>query len=300
MSAEDIDFLNSEIHRLLRETYDRLARESRVVGDDDSTRIWRSLHRDCVSNDRGPRRSDQTIDSVTALERVHFDTRGEITNASLLDLSSPYAMWSFAVRNQTSICDAFIELAANARAPAARQRALSYARLAMDRAADYRVLRRAAYHTDLSDHRQTAFVSPNRVQTVRDLEHIALALERWCAALLRARSDLLHGLDKALQLTEAAVAELEDRIGADPPRKQLESGLDRLGKRTAKFFFDHRSSARAYLEVHSECERIFDYYNTLFETASDEALLNSAQAMSHVAISRLRSLRNAATYFDAN
>lgn len=292
--AEKIDLFNTELHRLLRDAYDRLAQESHIVGDDDKTRIWQALRNDCGLDDHAPHKPDQSLGIVATLEHLHFDALNELANARHATLSSPYAMWNFAVRNQTSVRDAFIGLAAYARTPAARDRALFYARRAMDRAADYRILRRAAYHADQSGYRRAAFLPVNRVQSVRDLEHIALAIERWCASLLKARTDMLQGLEEALQLTEETISKLEVRIADEQPRVQLQGAISRLNERAKNLAPDRHSPAQAFHEIHSECERIFDYYNDLFETADDEALLKSAQAMSRVALSRLSLVRAAA------
>ncbi len=293
LCVQSIDQCAGQLYRLLDEVYERLERESRLVGDDKITRIFRALVDDCAQAVKMARIAKQTPVNIADLKRANFDAWNDISGAQFADFSSPYAIWSGAVRHQLILRDEFIKLAAYAEEAQPKERALSHARQAMDRAAEYRILRRAAYHADRSSGPAKTFLAANRVQSVYDFNHIAAAIERWCLALLKANSSVIEGLEEAIQMTETAIAECNEGANGVPPRSQLMGAISNLGKRASTTAASPVSRRRSVVEVLGECERIFDYYDGLFEKAYDETLLQSAQFMTQVALMRLRSVRRA-------
>ncbi len=202
------------------------------------------------------------------------------------DLLSAYAVWAYAVRNEIVLFDELTNLAGQTQQPEHRERLAEFAGRVLDRAAQWRAERRIAFHAERLSAANARFPAVNRIQEYDDLIHVALETETWMQSCLAAVKDLRTGLREARRITEAEVTRLAGEAGYCVASKRLHRQLKRLAAATA----EDTPAMAAEGRVRAEAERLFDYYDAIFDAATGEDLHAEAQRLSQAALARIRSL----------
>lgn len=292
INRNDVTALHNGWRNMLQQLAGRLAAEQRLMGDIEAANDWKSLADSSAEDGTAPPHDVSKFASQLGLVPADELLWQSIPQLGPAAFSSRYAIWRFAVRCETALANEMINLSAHARSHDARDRALSLARSAFARAADYRVIRRVAYHTNRSKKHAIALPAQNRIQTASDLGHAAGAIEQWLKLLLKAHSKNVDGLERPMAITNELIEHADTLAhGKIPPR--LKNALQRLQQQAVGLEQGAIPAHEAAYLIASEAERIFDYYDALFEAADEPDLFEQAQALSMSALTRLRHLRRA-------
>jgi hypothetical protein len=286
------------VHAVLRkrlyEAYDRLATEADVTGDERKARDWRLLASDCRTQPHDGSLAGMGSPEESDLRWNHPDVWQAISNSQLSSFQTRYAIWAFAVRNEVAVRDELTAVAAFAVDRKEKARALQSARKADKRAAKYRVMRRVAYHSEERRLGTITFPAVNRLQTLDDIGHVAGAIETWLAALLGSHTRLGDDIVEALQITRQANDICIMLTVAQTAHKRLQQGLRRIDAFVRTYEPGDVQPSQARGQIVTECERVFDYYDSLFEASEEPDTLKAAQVLSRLAVARLVALRNIA------
>jgi hypothetical protein len=287
-----------EIHAILRkrlfETYDRLAREADVIGDVRKARDWHLLARDCSTQPKDDGLEGGASPEESELRWNHPDVWQAISHSQLSSFQTRYAIWAFAVRNEVAVRDELTAVAAFAVDRKEKARALRSARKADKRAAKYRVMRRVAYHSEERRRGTITFPAVNRLQTLDDIGHVAGAIETWLTSLLGSHTQLGNDIVEALRITRQANEICIMLTVAETPHKRLQQGLRRIDDFVRTYEPGDVQPSQARGQIVRECERVFDYYDSIFEASDEPDTLQAAQVLSRLAVARLVALRHIA------
>jgi hypothetical protein len=282
----DPDALFAVRSRELADHYEDLAEQMGQMGEWQVEEVLRRLasatrYEPVVTNDAGEPRPE----GLVSPEQLSGTGNGE-HRTDPAELLSPYAVWAFAVRNEMALFDEFADLAGRADQPRIQQQSADLAGLALDRAAQWRAERRAAFHTERLSTTNARFPTINRITEYDDLIHVAVATESWMQSCLRALTKSHPGLDQARQMTEAEIARLTVAAENCVASRRLDRQLKRLAAAASSDAAEMATDGR----VLAEAERLFDYYDAIFDTATGEDLLAEAQRLSRVALARIKSI----------
>ncbi len=260
--------------------YEQLAIEMAKIGEPKLETIYRSLAGDARQRgalDEGSARSAPKPENIDIPEVARLWT--------------PYAVWAFAVSNEIH----FFETLASANVPIDSSRLRSAlaieARACLDRAANYRVQRRLAFHAERISEEIAQFPDIRRIDTVEDFAHVALAIERYFRLLVESHEPAASGLGAVAETGESAIAYLEPVARAADMSNRLRNPLKRLAKVSPSQVGGTVSGDFALAKIALEADRIFDYYDRVFETAQDQQVVEASQHLSTNALDRLRNLR---------
>ena len=287
-----------QIHAILRrrlfETYDRLAREADVIGDVCKARDWHLLARDSRTQPQNDGLEGGGSPGASDLRWNHPHVWQAISHSQLCSFQTRYAIWAFAVRNEVAVRDELAAVAAFAVDRKEKARALRSARKADTRAAKYRVMRRVAYHSEERRLGTITFPAVNRLQTLDDIGHVGGAIETWLAALLGSHTRFGDDIVEALRITRQANEICIMLTVAQTAHKRLQQGLQRIDTFVRSYEPGDVQPSQARGQIVSECERVFDYYDSIFEASEEPDTLQAAQVLSRLAVARLAALRDIA------
>jgi hypothetical protein len=134
----------------------------------------------------------------------------------------------------------------------------------------------------------------NRLQTLDDIGHVAGAIETWLEALLsshtRSGGDIVEALRITRQANEICIMLTVEQTA----HKRLQQGLRRIDSFVRAYEPGDVQPSQARGQIVSECERVFDYYDSIFEASEEPDTLQAAQVLSRLAVARLAALRDIA------
>lgn len=262
----------------LARRYDALAGHMAQIGEWQIEAVLRQLSRDARDWLKVFNGVDEKQDDAPS--PIGMD----VTPAELL---STYAVWAFAVRNEMTLFTDFASLAGDSANAERRFRLKELASLCLDRAAQFRAKRRIAYHAERQKSTSARFPDLGRIQEREDLVHVALQTETWMRRCLSVLPHQDKGWEAVRKLTDAEIERLTIEVGDDPAPRRLQKQLQRLA--ACKVQGDVPATA-AQGRVGAEADRLFDYYDAVFEAAMDDALLAESQALSRTALARIHML----------
>ncbi len=284
--------LMADLDRLARaECYERLRRETENMGELALADIFGGLAQDSFAM-----LPDERRDAGNALlvGKAHTKDLDLLHNATVG--RTAYEAWATAVDIERGAVTKLIALLSRAEDPQIKQTLLERIHQSEDRAADYRVHRRAAYHSEKISAVRAVFPDIRRIQDAGDLALIATAIEKWFLHLLEQISDASTAYHAQLETTRAVVSHLESlTCGREPPRR-LSKWLQSLNDLSEEGVEDHRLTRFQHYKMAGDAERIFDYYDRVFEETENEETQALAQWLSIAAIDRLKALRNQAVH----
>lgn len=283
----------SAVVRALRENlsgrYVRLGREMKKIGEPTLEAIFHALLTDIEEGNAPRARLKPTED-----ENHLVATKDPLANGprELDGLWSPYAIWAFAVRNEIDMFEELTSLNIPIDDAHLQTALATEAQACLSRAATYRVQRRLAFHAERLANEVAQFPDIRRIDTVEDFAHVALAIEQYFMGLLRRHNGSEPGISDVVLTTEKAVSDLESMTqGADVP-KRLQNALKRLTGATSHAPPPAEISNSVIAKIALEADRIFDYYDRVFDTSLDPHVIEAAQRMSANTVDRLRLLRD--------
>jgi len=288
----ELKMLWASRQRRLARLYERLANESTEIGDHRIEKLFRSLAADTaqVRSEAQGRRADSVIEpSSEFVQWSGCDTSEPMVAAT--DFRLPYEVWAFAVQNDEQLFQEFACMACGADDAFLRVESILLAQSALDHAARHRIQRRLAFHAERLNNDAGRFPNINRIGSLDDLSHAALAVERWFCKFVEATSLSKDFKNAIAQSTLDEIARLETVIGTIPPSRRLERQLKRLAESKSRWTRAQREPAQDIIRIAMHAERIFDYYDGIFETSEDETVMAEAQRLSAAAIRRLQAIQ---------
>lgn len=268
--------------------YERLADEMAMIGETKLEAIYRSLAEDAERLSTSEMKTERgTPKRGTAYVPVP-------ANADLPDvagLSTPYTIWAFAVSNEVHL---FEELAAAniSISDSKLQSALALeARACLDRADGYRIQRRLAFHAERLSSEIASFPDIRRIDTIEDFAHVALAIEHYFQSLLSGYDGQPEELASVIETTGEAISYLDPVARSGGASNRLTRPLKRLANATSNQSGNSIRATYGVAKIAIEADRIFDYYDQIFESTLDLEVTRASQYLSAVILERLRTLR---------
>ncbi len=287
-SNEELSSFVMEHRQALADRYERLAYEMAKFGETKLEAIYRSLVDDAV-----PQVAEETKTASGAPSKgaAYVPVPAKANLPDVASLSTPYSIWAFAVSNEVQLFEQLV--AVNISIESCRlQSALAAEALAcLDRAANYRVQRRLAFHAGRLSDEIAQFPDIRRIDTIEDFAHVALAIERYFKRLFENYDGSAGDISHIVEASRSAIKYLEPIAKNADISKRLEKPLTRLARATSSQFGGAATDTRRMMQITLEADRIFDYYDRIFETAQDSQITLAAQHLSASILDRLRMLR---------
>ena len=268
--------------------YEKHASDMAKIGEPDLARVFRALVDDSRADELpqarpGPNAVQTYVPDATALVAAEpVEIEGQW---------SAYSIWAVAVRNETKLFEDLTSLGVPMSALDLRSALAVEARACLDRAARYRVQRRLAFHANRLANETARFPDVRRIDTVGDFAHAALAIECYFLALMRQFNGSGPTLADVVDATERAIAHLEQITQTTEVPKRLQNALRRMQSASRNPKFPVGASGNTATRVALEANRIFDYYDQVFETSQDPQVTDAAQDMAARVIDRLQILK---------
>ncbi len=275
------------MRRRLVELYECLASEMAKIGAQDLEDIFRTLIAE--GDTASPARDIPNADAPASTEGSKID------EPALAAVWNAYAVWAYAVRNEVQLFEDLTSLSIPIDNEDLRNALGVEARASLDRAARYRVRRRLAFHADRLANSVAQFPDIRRIDTFEDFAHVALAVERYFLGLCLRFEDSATELARVIGPTGELVGGLERTVKPTEPPRRLRNALKRLESVSFEPGSDGPVTAGGVAKVAIEADRIFDYYDRVFETSLDLEVSAAAQQFAADAVERLRILKELQT-----
>lgn len=285
------DEFDASVHALMKRLvarYESLASEMAKIGAHDLEDIFRTLIKEGES--ASPARKVARSKPAKANGPVPV-AGGKIDEPELAAVWNAYAVWAYAVRNEVQLFEDLTSLSLPIENEDLRNALGLEARACLDRAARYRVQRRLAFHADRLANSVAQFPDVRRIDSYEDLAHVALAIERYFLALCQRFEDAAIELARVIGATAHLVGELERTVESSEPPRRLRNALKRLEDVSFRKGVQRPVTRGDVAKVAFEADRIFDYYDRVFEASLDLEVTAEAQRLAAAAVERLRILK---------
>jgi len=197
--------------------------------------------------------------------------------------STPYKALAYAAHNTDRAFHMYTHIAAMTEDPQTERYADVLANDALNRSRLLQSRRRRAYHAEHRGPWQKQLDAALSLKTVTEMYAIAASIEHRLVELLTAMGqhyeELLQVAEQSQKTVELCQAKL---AGADesPAAPAPPYSMDNLGEHL------HHDA----LLIFTECERAFNFYDTVMSHAYDEDIMLAAQALSEAALQRLEAI----------
>ncbi len=155
----------------------------------------------------------------------------------------------------------------------------------------FRVQRRAAYHTLKALGQVFEFPRLQRIITISDFRFVARAVEKWLAAFLQQVSTTLPGVGPVARETEQYLINSFRDLDMIAAPKNLRRALSTMEKVADTIQAPEMTRAQLSLMSMGEAKRVFDYYDSIFQSTQDYEIMSEAQSMSILAAERLEKIQ---------
>jgi len=211
--------------------------------------------------------------------------------------STPYRALAFAVNNEENAFRFYTHVAAEAEDEAVRQCAESLAREELGHAALFRAERRRAFHAERSAKLDSNTADHRAIQNETDLLQAAIEIDRHLSVALNRIDSSSPQLSALSRDTLLQIKNHEAALKRITPDRN-----DSTGENIPEFFAVAVSN-KAFPEDISPgptedlqrlriyCDQSFAFYDAVVSTTSDEALMQTAQALTSSALDRLGVLK---------
>ena len=287
-SSDELASFVRKRRQALAGRYEKLAIEMAKFGQPELETIYRSLADDAVQQSLPENQADSGKPTNGA-SYVPVPANTEITDVA--SLSTPYTIWAFAVSNELHLFDELVAANVSLDSSHLQSELAVEARACLDRAAKYRAQRRIAFHAGRLSDEIAQFPDIRRIDTVEDFAHVGLAIEHYFQRLFENYDGSAGDISDIVEATSTAISYLEPVAQNADISKRLENPLKRLARVTSKQVGGIATDVRRMTQIALEADRIFDYYDRVFETAQDPEVTEASQHLSANVVGRLRILR---------
>lgn len=282
-SFQDYEQLYAAACKQLAKGFDQNANYYAAIGRDEISEIFRSLSQTNSKYAQGIK----TVSSTPG-------SNGDILNLGIVTLPnvrSNYEAWAIVVQQESNLFDWLITIAARAKNPVGRRWLLSKCEEIMAMLRMFRVQRRAAYHTLKALGQVFEFPRLQRIITISDFRFVARAVEKWLAAFLQQVSTTLPGVGSVARETEQYLINSFRDLDMIAAPKNLRRALSTMEKAADTLQAPEMTRAQLSLMSLGEAKRVFDYYDSIFQSTQDYEIMSAAQSMSILAAERLEKIQ---------
>jgi hypothetical protein len=272
----------------LAESYEGLAVEMAKFGETKLEAIYRSLVDDAVPHSA---LETQSASGAPANGVSYVPVPAKAGLPDVASLSTPYAIWAFAVSNEVQLFERLVAVNISIDSSLLQSALAAEALACLDRAANYRTQRRLAFHAGRLSDEIAQFPDIRRIDTIEDFAHVALAIEHYFQRLFENYDGSAGDISDIVEASGSAISYLEPMAKNAAISKRLENPLKRLARVTSRMVGGTATDAHRMTQIALEADRIFDYYDRVFETAQDLQITRASQHLSASTLDRLRSLR---------
>jgi rubrerythrin len=198
--------------------------------------------------------------------------------------STPYKALAYAAHNTDRAFNLFTYISANAEDPQTERYARILARDTLNRARLLKSRRRRAYHAEHRGIRQRQLDTALRLKTLSELHTISASIESRLADLLTIMANHYADLTRVAQQSGATMERCRQNLiaaGAPVTPSKARVKTENIG---ADLHQD-------MLMLFAECERAFNFYDTVMAHAYDETIMLEAQHLSESSLARLEAIR---------
>lgn len=199
--------------------------------------------------------------------------------------STPYKALAYAAHNTDRAFHLYTHIAALTEDPQTERYADTLANDALNRSRLLQSRRRRAYHTEHRGPWQKQLDAALNLKTVSQMYAIAASIEQRLVELLTAMG---QHYDELLQIAE------QSRNTVERCQEQLAGGEESPAAPAPPYSMETLGEDLHHdaLLIFTECERAFNFYDTIMSHAYDEDIMLAAQALSEAALQRLEAIRD--------
>jgi rubrerythrin len=198
--------------------------------------------------------------------------------------STPYKALAYAAHNADRAFSLYAYISAHAQDPQTERYANILAGDALNRARLLKSRRRRAYHTEHRDIRQRQLDTALRLKTLSELHTISASIESRLANLLTLMAKHYADLEQVAEQSRETMTRCRQHlVTAGTPAGESKARVEtkNIGKNL------HQD----ILMLFAECERAFNFYDTVMAHAYDEPIMLEAQQLSESSLARLEAIR---------
>jgi len=206
--------------------------------------------------------------------------------------STPYKALAFAVHNEEIAFRFYTHVEANSANEAVRKYAEILAREELGHAALLRAERRLAYHRELKSDKNAPKLDPELIQNQSDLLAAAIHIDRYLESQMQIVTEKKPEIEKLRQETNQQISINEKTLSNQvPPGDEIVRSLEHLKSYDSEINAQLDNPELDVQRLWSCCDRSFAFYDAIVESATDEAVMLTAQNLTSTALDRIGILK---------
>jgi hypothetical protein len=233
---------------------------------------------------------------ATPLDWQDPNVRNEYDVAALDPIrSTPYRVLALVAHNADRAFRFFAHVAAYAEDDSMSEYAEILAQEELQRAAQFRSLRRRAWHAERDRHRNRPKIEPGTVASTADLFNISASLERCVLTSVKSLLETYPALSGVVSYSEAVLKGVEPQArSSEASRTQAAiRDVDSIEVYCKDLSQNDADDAALLQRLYSDCDCCFMYYDALVTRTMNEAVMLQAQQLAASAMARIDMLRDA-------
>jgi len=224
------------------------------------------------------------------------NVRSEYDAAALDPIrSTPYRVLALVAHNADRAFRFFAHVAAYAEDSDLSEYAEILAQEELERVAQFRSLRRRAWHAEQDRHRNRPKLDPGAVDSTADLFNISASLERCVLASVKALLEIYPALSGVVSYSETILkgVERQARSSGESCTQAAIRDVDSIEVYCKDLGQNGADNAALLQRLYCDCDRCFMYYDALVTRTMNEAVMLQAQKLAASAMARIDMLRDA-------
>ena len=207
-------------------------------------------------------------------------------------ISSPYKALAFAVHNEEIAFRFYTHVAANSDNETVSKYAEILAKEELGHAALLRAERRYAYHAERNSKAKEPRLNPQAVHNEADLLAVAIHINRYLAEQMHSIGKKNPEMNLLANKTEQQTNEFEEALKSKMlPGGDITENINQLKQYRANEEKNQYEPDIERQRLWSCCDRSFSFYDSIVESATDEALLLAAQELTSSALEKIDELQ---------
>lgn len=207
-------------------------------------------------------------------------------------ISSPYKALAFAVHNEEIAFRFYTHVAANSDNETVRKYAEILAKEELGHAALLRAERRYAYHAERDSKTKEPRLNPQAIHNEADLLTVAIHINRYLVEQMHSISEKKPEMNLLANKTEQQINKFEEILKTKmKPSNDITENINQLKQYRANEEQNQDEPDIECQRLWSCCDRSFAFYDSIVETATDEALLLTAQELTSSALEKIGELK---------
>ena len=223
-----------------------------------------------------------------------------VYNAEACDpyYSTPYRALAFAIHNEEIAFSFYTHVSADSENEVVRKYAEILAREELGHAALLRAERRRAYHQQRETAMKEPMLDPAAVHNEIDLITAAIYIDRYLNAKMKAFAENSIEIDLLVRQTRQHISANEEALNNmalndnSSPGQDIINNLEQITSYHAQTEKESNHSDASLQQLCASCDHSFAFYDAVVETATDEAVMLTAQKLTSSALDRIGILKH--------